>query len=183
MLLENLFGKKFHDFIAEAAKAFMPYSEVLQDGFVKWPCDADLVFWSWVLDFRMKTFEKTEGDLLRKCLQINKQLQKEIRSGNLIIFDFKNIGICWWIFLLQLCRWLSVAIMKLKVSTAHMQVRVSAAKMWATVFIIIMQMGVSVAIMQVVLSAVNYALDYFYCNYAHDSLSYSTLILDQISFW
>ena len=68
MLLENLFWKKFHDFIAEAAKAFMPYFEVLKDGFVKRPCDADLVFCSWVWDARMKTFEKTEGDLLRKCL-------------------------------------------------------------------------------------------------------------------
>ena len=68
MLLENLFWKKFHDFIAEAAKAFMPHFEVLQDGFVKRPCDADLVFCSWVLDLRIKTFEKTEGDLLRKYL-------------------------------------------------------------------------------------------------------------------
>ena len=46
----------------------MPYFEVMQDGFVKKPCDADLVFFSWVLDLRTKTFEKTEGDLLRKCL-------------------------------------------------------------------------------------------------------------------
>ena len=68
MLVENLFWKKFHDFIAEAAKAFVPYFEVPQDGFVKRPCNADLVFCSWVLDLRTKTFEKTEGDLLRKCL-------------------------------------------------------------------------------------------------------------------
>ena len=40
--------------------------EVLQDVFVKRPCDADLLFCSWVLDLRTKTFEKTEGDLLRK---------------------------------------------------------------------------------------------------------------------
>ena len=33
-----------HDFTAEAAKAFVPYFEVLQDGFVNRPCDADLVF-------------------------------------------------------------------------------------------------------------------------------------------
>ena len=46
----------------------MPYFEVLKDGFVKRPCDADLVFYSWVLDARMKIFEKTEGDLLRKYL-------------------------------------------------------------------------------------------------------------------
>ena len=68
MLLENLFWKKFHDFIAEAAKALMPYFEVLQDGFVKRPCDADLVFCWWVLDLKTKIFEKAEGDLLRKCL-------------------------------------------------------------------------------------------------------------------
>ena len=66
MLLENLFQKKFCDFISEAAKAFMSNFEVLQDVFVKRPCDADLVFCSWVLDLRTKTFEKTEGDLLRK---------------------------------------------------------------------------------------------------------------------
>ena len=81
--------------MAEAAKAFMPYFEVLQDDFIKIPCDADLVFCSGILDLRTKTFEKTEGDLLRKCLQINKQLQKEIRSGNLIIFNFANIGNVW----------------------------------------------------------------------------------------
>ena len=50
----------------------MPYFEVLQGGFVKRPCDADLVFCSRVLDVKTKTFEKTEGDLLRKGLQINK---------------------------------------------------------------------------------------------------------------
>ena len=33
-----------HHFTAEAAKAFVPYFEVLQDGFVNRPCDADLVF-------------------------------------------------------------------------------------------------------------------------------------------
>ena len=67
MLLKNFFGKKFHDFIAEAAKAFVPYFEVLQYGFVKRPCDTDLVFCSWVLDIRTKTFEKTEENLIRKC--------------------------------------------------------------------------------------------------------------------
>ena len=54
--------------MAEAVKAFMPYFEVLQDGFIKIPCDADLVFCSGILALRTKTFEKTEGDLLRKCL-------------------------------------------------------------------------------------------------------------------
>ena len=43
---QTFFWKKFHDFIAEAAKAFVPYFEVLQDGFVKRPCDADIVFCS-----------------------------------------------------------------------------------------------------------------------------------------
>ena len=69
----------------------MPYFEV-PDGFGKRPCDAGLVFCSWVLDRRTKTFEKTEGDLLRKCLYINKELQEEIRSGNSIIFNFMNLG-------------------------------------------------------------------------------------------
>ena len=54
--------------ITEAVKAFMPYFEVLQGGFVKRPCDADLVFCSRVLDVKTKTFEKTEGDVLRKGL-------------------------------------------------------------------------------------------------------------------
>ena len=62
----------------------MPYFEVLQDGFAKKPCDADLVFCSWVLDLRTKAFEKTEGDL-----------QKEKRPVNLIIFNFTNIGNVW----------------------------------------------------------------------------------------
>ena len=46
----------------------MPYFEVPQDGFVKRPCDVDLVLCLWVLDVKTKTFEKTEGELLRKCL-------------------------------------------------------------------------------------------------------------------
>ena len=73
----------------------MPYFEIQQDDFVKRPCDTDLIFCSWVLDLRITTFEKTEGDLLKKCLKINKQLQKEIRSGNLIVFNFANIGNVW----------------------------------------------------------------------------------------
>ena len=36
--LEKFFWKKFNDFIAEAAKSFVPYFEVLQNGFVKKPC-------------------------------------------------------------------------------------------------------------------------------------------------
>ena len=47
-----------------------------------------------VLHVRIKTFEKTEEDLLRKYLYINKQLQKEIRSGNLIIFNFVELVMC-----------------------------------------------------------------------------------------
>ena len=43
----------------------------------------------------MKTFEKTEEDLIRKYLEINKQLQKEIRLGNLVIFNFANIVNVW----------------------------------------------------------------------------------------
>ena len=61
IVIRKTFWEKFHDFVVEAAKAFMPYFEVLQNGFVKRSCDADLVFCSWVLDVRTKTFEKPEG--------------------------------------------------------------------------------------------------------------------------
>ena len=43
-LLKHFLWKRFYDFIAEAAKAFQPYFEVLQDRFAKRPCYADLVF-------------------------------------------------------------------------------------------------------------------------------------------
>ena len=69
LLLKNIFWKKFHDFTAEGAKAFVTYFEVLQDGLIKKPCDADLVFCSWVLDVRTNTFEKTEEDLLRNVFR------------------------------------------------------------------------------------------------------------------
>ena len=52
-LLENLFWKKFQDAIAEAGKPLVPYFEVLHAGFVKRPCDANLVFCSCVLGARM----------------------------------------------------------------------------------------------------------------------------------
>ena len=45
-------------------KALVPYFKVLQVGFVKRSCDANLVLCSRVLDARMKTCEKTEGCLL-----------------------------------------------------------------------------------------------------------------------
>ena len=92
MPLENLFWKNFNHFIAEAAKALMPYFEVIQGGLVKRPCDADLVFCSWVLDLKTKIFEKNWRRLTQKMF-IDKQLQKEIRSRHLIIFNFANIGI------------------------------------------------------------------------------------------
>ena len=44
--------------IAEVAKPLAPYFEVLHVGFVKRPCDANLVFCSCVLDARMKPCEK-----------------------------------------------------------------------------------------------------------------------------
>ena len=65
--LGNSCWKKYYDVIAEAAKALVPYFEVLHVGFVKRPCDAN-VFCSCVLDARTKPCEKTEGDLLIKCL-------------------------------------------------------------------------------------------------------------------
>ena len=64
MLLGNSFWKKFHDVLAETAKALVPYFKVLQVGFVKRSCDANIVFCSHVLEARMKTCEKTEGGLL-----------------------------------------------------------------------------------------------------------------------
>ena len=59
----NSFWKKFHDVLAETVKALVPYFKVLQVGFVKRSCDANLVLCSHVLDARMKTCEKTEGCL------------------------------------------------------------------------------------------------------------------------
>ena len=75
LLLENLFWKNFNHFIAEAAKALMPYFEVLQGGLVKRPCDAGLAFCSWVLDLKTKIFEKNWRRLTQKMF-IDKQLQK-----------------------------------------------------------------------------------------------------------
>ena len=95
LLLGNSFWKKFHDAIAGATKALDPHFEVLHLGFIKGPCDANLVLFSCVLDARMKTCEKPEGALLKKCLWMNKQLHNEIRSENLNIFNFKKIGNAW----------------------------------------------------------------------------------------
>ena len=64
----NLFWKKFHDAITEAAKPLVPYFEVLHVGFAKIPSDVNLVYCSYVLDARMKTCEKTEAGLPIKCL-------------------------------------------------------------------------------------------------------------------
>ena len=47
-------------------KAFMPCYEVLQIGFIKRPCEADVLFCSWVLGVRKH--KKTKAHLLRKCL-------------------------------------------------------------------------------------------------------------------
>ena len=62
------FWKRFHDAIVEAVKALLSYFEVLHLGFVKKPGDANLVFCSCILESRMETYEKTEGDLLIRCL-------------------------------------------------------------------------------------------------------------------
>ena len=64
----NSFWKRFHDAIVEAVKALLLYFEVLHLGFVKKPCDANLVFCSCILESRMETYKKTEGDLLIRCL-------------------------------------------------------------------------------------------------------------------
>ena len=60
----KLILEKSHDVLAETAKALVPYFKVLQVGFVKRSCDANVVFCSHVLDARMKTCEKNEGGLL-----------------------------------------------------------------------------------------------------------------------
>ena len=57
--MRKLFLEKFHDFIAEAVKAFVPYFEVLQDGFVKRPCDADLVIEKQITFIQTKKWTKT----------------------------------------------------------------------------------------------------------------------------
>ena len=75
--------------MTEAAKSLVAYFEVLHVGFVKKPCDANLVFCSCVLDARTKTCEKTEAGLL---IKMNKQLNNKIRSENLTIFNFAKIG-------------------------------------------------------------------------------------------
>ena len=69
--------------MTEAAKTVVPYFDVLQDDFVKIPCDADLVFY------------KNWGRFMQKIFIDKKQLQKDIRSGNLIISNFANIGNAW----------------------------------------------------------------------------------------
>ena len=55
VILGNLFLKKIHDLIAEAAKALLPYIEVLHVDHMKRPCDVNLVFCSCASDARMKT--------------------------------------------------------------------------------------------------------------------------------
>ena len=52
--------------MAEAANRLVTYFEVLHAGFVKKPCDANLVFCSCVLDAKTKPCEKTEEGLLIK---------------------------------------------------------------------------------------------------------------------
>ena len=65
IVIGKLFLKKFHDAIAEATKALVPYFEVLHVGFIKRPCDANLVLFSCVLDARMKTLKKP----IKKCFR------------------------------------------------------------------------------------------------------------------
>ena len=57
----TLFLGKFNDAI-EAAKALVPYFEVLHVGFIKRPCDAKLVFYSCVFDASMKTWKNWSDD-------------------------------------------------------------------------------------------------------------------------
>ena len=65
----KLFWKIFHEAIAEATKALVPYFEVSLNVFlIKRPRDTNLVFYLCVLDARIKTCEKTEGALLKKCI-------------------------------------------------------------------------------------------------------------------
>ena len=94
MLPRNSFCKKLYHAIAEAAKALIPYFEVLYVGFLKRRSDVDL-FFSCVLNARIKNMLKTEGDLLIKCLWMNEQLRNEIRSENLIISNSAKIDNVW----------------------------------------------------------------------------------------
>ena len=64
----KLFLEKVPRCYSRSSKNISARFEVLHVGFVKRPCDANLVFCSCVLDARMKTCDKTEGDLLIKCL-------------------------------------------------------------------------------------------------------------------
>ena len=63
----------------------------------------------------------------------------------------------------------SVAIMQLEVSATHMPVKISASSMWVTIFTETMQGRES----QVVFSTVDYAHDYFHCNYAGGCFHFS----------
>lgn len=71
--------------MTEAAKALLLYFEVLRDGFVKRPCDADLVFCSQVSDVRMKPLEETSP---AKKMFIDKQTN--ICTINILKMGMKN---------------------------------------------------------------------------------------------
>ena len=51
-------------YVSIKTKAFMPYYEVLQIGFIKRPCHTDILFCSWVLDIR-----KHKKKLKETCLK------------------------------------------------------------------------------------------------------------------
>ena len=88
------FFEKLCDIIAETAKAFMPYFKVWQDGFIKRLCDADVVFCLLALEVMWKNMWKNWGRLAQKII-IDKQLQKGVRSGNIIIFNSVKTGNVW----------------------------------------------------------------------------------------
>lgn len=62
-----------------------------------WFCqsDTDLVFCSWVFDVRMTRCKKNWLRLAQKLFMINKQLHKEIRLKNLVIFNSANMDNVW----------------------------------------------------------------------------------------
>ena len=64
----QLFLEKVPGCYSRSSKKISAIFEVLHVGFVKRPCGANIVYCSCVLDARMKTCDKTEGDLVIKCL-------------------------------------------------------------------------------------------------------------------
>ena len=86
--------EKIIDILAEAAKAFVLYFKVLQDGFIKSPCYVVLVFCPRVLDVSMKTWKSWRRHAEKFFLD-KQQFRKGVRPGSLVFFNFAKIGNVW----------------------------------------------------------------------------------------